>query len=191
MGGNGEMHTDVTGREGPVLARPDRPVHLLDRFADEMDYLLDGFGLGHRRPDPGLRAGSAAVGEWLPDVEMLEHSDQLIVRVDLPGLSREDVNVDVTRNTVTIQGERKRTHGHTGIHRSERNYGSFCRVISLPEGALTDQAKATFKDGVLEVTMPAAPQAVRHGRQLEIHEAEGGIPRSPTWEEWGPANEHI
>jgi Hsp20/alpha crystallin family protein len=59
---------------------------------------------------------------------------------------------------LTIQGERKREHEQEkgGVYRSERRYGSFCRSITLPEGAMTDQAKATFKDGVLEIAMPAA-----------------------------------
>jgi HSP20 family protein len=56
------------------------------------------------------------------------------------------------------------------VYRSERSYGSFRRVIPIPEGAMTDQAKANFKDGVLEITIPAPPEQVRRGRRLEISE---------------------
>jgi HSP20 family protein len=85
-------------------------------------------------------------------------------------LKREDVTVDLTDDSVCIQGERKqeREEEREGYYRSERSYGSFCRVIPLPEGAMTDQAKANFKDGVLEITMPAPPES--KGRRLEIAE---------------------
>ncbi len=103
---------------------------------------------------------------------MLQRNNELVIRADLPGLSKDDVKVDVTEDAVTIQGERKREHEEEkgGVYRSERSYGSFSRVIALPEGAMTDQAKASFKDGVLEITMPAPPEAVTRGRKLEITE---------------------
>ena len=92
---------------------------------------------------------------------MLQRNNELVIRADLPGLTKDDVKVDVTEDAVTIQGERKREHEEEkgGVYRSERSYGSFTRVIALPEGAITDQAKAIFKDGVLEVTTPTPPEA--------------------------------
>jgi HSP20 family protein len=64
--------------------------------------------------------------------------------------------VDITEDAVTIQGERRREYEEEreSMYRSERSYGSFCRVIPLPDGAVTDQAKATFRNGVLEITIP-------------------------------------
>jgi HSP20 family protein len=89
---------------------------------------------------------------------------------DLPGLSKDDLSIELTDDAVTIQGERKAEHKEEreGYYRSERSYGSFCRVIPLPDGAMTEQAKANFRDGVLEVTMPAPP--VPNARRLEIGE---------------------
>jgi HSP20 family protein len=86
-------------------------------------------------------------------------------------MKREDVNVEITDNEITISGERRHEQEteREGIYRSERTYGSFSRTIPLPEGAMTDQAKAAFRDGVLEITVPAPPQATR-GRRLEIKE---------------------
>jgi HSP20 family protein len=86
------------------------------------------------------------------------------------GLKREDVNVEVMDDAVIIQGERKfdKDEERDGIYRSERSYGSFYRAVPLPEGAITDQAKANFRDGVLEVTMPCPPAP--KGRKLEITE---------------------
>jgi HSP20 family protein len=109
---------------------------------------------------------------WTPEVEVFHRDNELVVRADLPGLSREDIKVDVTDDRITIQGERKSEHEdkREGLYRTERSYGSFARVIPLPEGTITDQAKATFKDGVLEITMPAPPEQVRRGRRLDITE---------------------
>ena len=84
----------------------------------------------------------------------------------------DDVKVEVTEDAVTVQGERRREHEEErgGVYRSERSYGSFYRVIPLPDGAIPDQAKATFKDGVLEIRMPAPPDQVTRGRRLDIKE---------------------
>jgi HSP20 family protein len=103
---------------------------------------------------------------------VFHRNDELVVRADLPGLKKDDVKVDVTENGITIRGERKREHEEEreGLYHSERSYGSFYRLIPLPDGAITDQAKAKFKDGVLEITMPAPPEHVRRGRRLEITE---------------------
>ncbi len=153
------------------------PFRTFERFAEEMDHLFDdfGFGRGWLSPRRGFgwpRALIRGTEGWLPDVEMLQRNNELVIRADLPGLAKEDVKVEVTEDSVTIQGERKREHEEEkgGVYRSERSYGSFSRVIALPEGAITDQAKAIFKDGVLEVTMPAPPESVKHGRRLEIAE---------------------
>lgn len=152
------------------------PFQMLDRLAGEMDRLFDnfGFGRGWLTPRFGLGAPRATEsGLWLPDVEILQRNNTLVIRADLPGLTKDDVKVDVTEDAVTIQGERKREHEEekAGVYRSERSYGSFFRTIAVPEGTMTDQAKATFKDGVLEVTMPAPPESVKRGRRLEITDA--------------------
>jgi HSP20 family protein len=100
----------------------------------------------------------------------LQKNNELTIKADLPGLKREEVSVDITDDAVCIQVERKgeREEEREGLYRSERSYGSFCRVIPLPDGAITDQAKANFRDGVLEITMPAPPAS--KGRRLEIAE---------------------
>jgi HSP20 family protein len=140
----------------------------LQRMADEMDRMFEDFGVGHRGPGPIWREPGA--GAWAPDVEVFQRNNELTIRADLPGLKREEVSVDVTDDAVTIEGERKheQEEEREGLYRSERSYGSFCRVIPLPQGAITDEAKATFKNGVLEITMPAPPAS--KGRRLEIAE---------------------
>jgi HSP20 family protein len=141
------------------------------RIADEMDRMMSGFGLGSRwAAAPSWRAAEA--GLWAPDIDVYQKHDQLVIKADLPGLRKDEVSVEIADDSVTIQGERKTEHKdeREGYFRSERSYGSFCRVIPLPEGAMTDQAKANFHDGVLEVTLPAPPQVTK-GRKLEITEA--------------------
>lgn len=134
----------------------------LDRFADEIESVFNGFGINRRRP-----------GVWAPDVELSQRDHELVVRADLPGMKREDVHVDVTDHDITISGERRQEQREEreGFYRTERSYGTFCRTIALPEGALADQATATFKDGVLEVKLPAPPEQVTRGRRLEIKDS--------------------
>jgi len=145
------------------------PFRAMQRMADEMDRLFDDFGFGRRWLRPSWRETGAEI--WAPEVEVSQKNNELTIRADLPGLKREDVTVDITDNDVTIQGERKheKEEEREGYYRTERGYGSFCRVIPLPEGAISEQAKANFKDGVLEITIPAPPAS--KGRRLEIAEA--------------------
>jgi HSP20 family protein len=144
------------------------PFRSLQRAADEMDRLFDDLGFGRSWRRAPLWSTSAE-SLWAPDIDVYQKDDTLVIKADLPGLRKDEVSVDVTDDAVTIQGERKaeRQDEREGYFRSERSYGSFCRIVPLPEGAISDQAKANFHDGVLEVTMPAPPQANR-GRRLEI-----------------------
>jgi HSP20 family protein len=166
--------SDAAQRES--LQRSRRSVGLVERFADEMDRLFDDFGLGRGRlprwEQTWLASPVTAPELWAPNVEVFQRNSELVVRADLPGLKKDDVKVDVTDDSITIQGERRREQEEErgGIYRSERSYGSFRRVVALPDGAITDQAKASFRDGVLEVTMPAPPEHVTRGRRLEITE---------------------
>jgi HSP20 family protein len=163
------------GRENErMMRRQSSPFSMLERFADEMDRMFDEFGLGRGWGRPTASIGSMM--SWTPSVEVSQRNNELVIRADLPGMAKDDVKVDVSEDSITIQGERKKEQEEErgGIYRSERSYGSFYRVIGLPEGAMTDQAKATFKDGVLEITMPAPPDQVSRGRRLEISETTTG-----------------
>src|SRR5205085_11602582 len=169
-----ERATEIARRQGEGTAprQPlwrDSPFRMLEQFATEVDSLFDDFGIGRGWSRTPLRAGTQA---WAPDVEMHQQNNELIVRADLPGMKKEDVSIDVTDSEITISGERRQQEESErgGVYRSERSYGSFCRTIPLPEGTMTDQAKATFKDGVLEIKMPAPSEQVTRGRRLEINE---------------------
>jgi len=110
--------------------------------------------------------------DWSPAIDVFQRGNDLVVRADVPGLSKDDVTVDIADDQLTIRGERRYDHEEErdGVFRSERSYGSFCRVIPLPQGAIADSAKATFNNGVLEIVVQAPSFDVRRGRRVEIKE---------------------
>ena len=132
------------------------PFDLVRRFSDEMQ----GF-FGH-------------AATWEPNIEVFQRGSELVIRADLPGLSKGDVIVEVADDAVTIRGERREQHEeqHDGFFRTERVYGTFYRVIPLPEGARAETAKATFNNGVLEVVVQAPRRATDRGRRIEVQESQ-------------------
>jgi len=125
----------------------------LTRMQEEMNRFFDDFFGEQRR---GL-----AEGAWLPAVDVSETDSELVVRAELPGMSHEDIEINVQDNILTLKGEKKqeKKEEKENFHRLERSYGSFSRSFSLPTGVKPDDIKATFKDGVLQVTMPKAEEA--------------------------------
>lgn len=168
-----EKQSDIARRNEQHVAHrqavASSPFRMLERFADEMDRMFDEFGFGRGWPQ---RVSGDQKMTWAPRVDIAHRNNELVIRADLPGMNKDDVTVDVTDDTVTIQGERRREREeeHEGVYRSESTYGSFYRAIPLPEGAMSDQAKASFNNGVLEITMPAPPEQVNKGRRLDINE---------------------
>jgi len=110
--------------------------------------------------------------DWAPAIDMFQRGNDLVIRADVPGLSKDDITVDIADDQVTIRGERRYDHEEErdGVFRSERSYGSFCRVVPLPQGAIADSAKANFNNGVLEIVVQAPSFDVRRGRRVEIKE---------------------
>ena len=177
--GSGQRHME-RWREGRGLSRREdfpfgslhpsdlfttSPFALMRRMMDDLDRSFGGFGEG-RGGEQGLRA------LWSPAIEVREREGNLQVCAELPGMNQQDVKVEAADDRLIIQGERKRESQdeREGFHQSERQYGSFYRVIPLPEGAKVDQAKAQFSNGVLEITIPV-PQPQPRNRQIPI---EGG-----------------
>lgn len=159
-------------RKTPEMANP---FQMMRRFTKDMERMFDDFQ-GFRFPrffelelEPFQFEREEF--EWLPRIEMIRHNGQFTVRAELPGLTKDEVKVEITNEMMTISGERKeeKEEKKDGFYRSEFNYGNFYRQIPLPEGAQTETASATFHDGVLEVTMPAA-KTMTPTRKLEIKE---------------------
>lgn len=170
-----QQATGVLGRRSPGEGGTN-PFHLFRRMSDEMEQFFDrAFGGGYTpsrgASSPGLSSGSwAGLSAWAPRIEAFQRGDQFIVRAELPGLKRDDVRVNVTDDSLIIEGERRdefeNTHGD--VYHTERSYGSFYREIALPVGTLSDNAEASFKDGVLEVKLQAPPNEVRRGRSIDV-----------------------
>jgi HSP20 family protein len=139
------------------------PFELMRRFSEEMDRAFEGL-----TPWRGAMAGET--GLWSPPIEVSEQDGSLVVCAELPGLNKDDVKVELTQDGLVIQGERKREHEerHEGWYRSERNYGSFYRLVPLPEEAADlEQARAQFDNGVLKVSIPI-PESKRKRREIPI-----------------------
>ena len=168
----GKSVTDV-GRE--QASSTGNPFAFMRRFSEEMDRLFEDFGFGQGRLAPVFERGLDQLGAlagtaWAPQVEVLERDNELMIRTDLPGMTKDDVKVDIADNAVIIRGERKseREENEKGYYRSERSYGSFYRRIPLPSGVNAEEANADFRNGVLEITMPATQPAEERRRQIEI-----------------------
>ena len=110
----------------------------------------------------------AEMATWAPQIEVREEGRNLVVNADLPGVKKDDVKVECTGEGLIIRGERKREseENRGGVYRSERSYGSFARMIPLPDGVEPDKIEAHFKDGVLAVRVPI-PESQR-SKQREI-----------------------
>lgn len=127
----------------------------LNRFMDDWPWLL-----------PGAQRGGLTTGAFIPPMDMYDHADKLVVRVDVPGLKKDDIEVSVVRDTLTLRGEKKveETQGRT---HSERFYGSFSRSVTLPVGVDSDQVTAKYQDGVLEVVLPKRQES--KPRQIAVN----------------------
>ena len=109
--------------------------------------------------------------DWSPTIDVFEKDKRLFTRVDLPGMKKEDVKVQVTEGNLTISGERKREFEEKkeNLFRCEREYGSFYRTVPLPEGVRVEDVQATFVDGVLEVSIPLPVLQKAVTKTVEIH----------------------
>ena len=153
------------------------PFSLMRRFTDNMERFFEDFN--HFRLLPFIETELAMPNwthietpMWTPEIEIFEKDNKLHVWADLPGMKKEDIEIEVTDDALIISGERRleSREKREGYYRTERSYGDFYRRIPLPEGTKTENAHATFQNGVLEVTM-AIPAKHTKGKKLEIFEA--------------------
>lgn len=117
---------------------------------------------------PTTAATNGALRRWVPAMDMVEGEEHYVLRLDLPGLSEEDVRIELEGDVLRIAGERRAEHSdrRDGFVRVERSYGSFLRSVSLPEGVDADGIAASFDRGVLEVRVPKPEQ--RRPRRVAI-----------------------
>ena len=164
----GPTQTALSQRQQSVPGIFTSPFSFMRRFGEGMEQLFAEFGGGELMP-----RGLGEIAAWTPQIEVFQREGQLIIRADLPGLKKDDVQVELRDDSVVLRGERQeeRKEEREGFYRTERTYGSFYREIPLPAGVDTSKATANFRDGVLEIMMPAA-QGEARGRQLEIQDSQ-------------------
>lgn len=140
------------------------PVAELDTIQNEMNRLFNTF---FDQPAPTSRGGAPG-RRWMPAMDLVETTDHYVLRADLPGLSDDDVNIQLQDNVLTISGERSAQHDDTeeGYYRLERAFGSFARSLTLPDGVDPDRVQAHFDCGVLEIRIPKPEQ--KKPRQVQI-----------------------
>ena len=149
-----------------ALVRMD-PVRELDSLPGNINTLFDRF---FERP------GNGGEGRrWIPAMDLVEKDDHLELRADLPGMSEDDVNVEIRDRVLTISGERKDEQEETreGYRRIERAFGRFSRSITLPDGIDPNEVEANFDNGVLVVTIPKPKEA--EPKRVEIGHGEGTV----------------
>jgi HSP20 family protein len=132
------------------------PMRDMMSMREQMDRLLTQLsGRG------GGEEGGWTAGAWTPPVEIFDTGDALVVRAELPGVAKEDVQVEVHENTLSLRGERKPDPSvkEGQYHRQERLYGPFQRTFRLPIQVDTAKVQATYRDGVLELTLPKSDAA--------------------------------
>jgi HSP20 family protein len=140
------------------------PVRELGTIQNEMNRLFNTF---FDSPS-GAPNGSVPGRRWIPAMDLVEGETHYRLRVDLPGVSEDEVNVELEDNVLTVSGERKSEHEerHEGYYRIERATGSFSRSLTLPEGVDAEAVNASFDKGVLQIEIPKPEQ--RKPRKVAI-----------------------
>ena len=137
----------------------------------DVDRMFEDF-LGHRlRPFWPERWWPAAGTEMTtPAVDLYEEKDDIVVKAELPGMEKDNIEVSLSGNRLTIKGEKKQEEEvkKEGYYRTERSYGSFLRTLELPTEVQTDKIKATFKNGILEIHLPKTEEAKKKETKIQV-----------------------
>jgi HSP20 family protein len=157
------------GKKGEVI--PWQPFSELTRWEGDMDRMFENF-LGRRlRPLWTERWWPVAGMEMAaPTVDLYDEKDDIVVKAELPGLEKDDIEVNLTEDRLTIKGEKKKEEEikKENYYRSERSYGSFVRTLELPTEVQTDKVKAAFKNGVLEIRLPKTEEAKKKEIKVKV-----------------------
>lgn len=149
------------------------PFRDLRSLQDEVNRLFST-NLSRAFGDEGI-----ARGAWMPNVDIYENKDQIVLEAELPGMNREDFDLSVENNIITLRGERRFEKKDDGdnYHRVERAYGTFTRSFTLPQTVSVEGAQAEYKNGVLRVTLPKREEV--KARRIEVSgESEAAKPRT-------------
>jgi HSP20 family protein len=157
------LHELLPVKFGSSLARRERE-RPIESLHEEMEDLFNRFFFGSEiEPYTGSRT-------FLPSVNVSEDDKEILITADLPGLDRKDIDVTVTKDSLTIKGEKKEENEEKGknFYRMERSYGSFQRVLPLTTEIDEDKMKASFKNGVLKVVLPKTARAQTAAKKISV-----------------------
>jgi HSP20 family protein len=148
------------------------PVREIDSLQGEVNRLFSTFF--DAPTTRGNGANGTTMRRWIPAMDLVETSEHFVLKADLPGMTENDVTIELENNVLTISGERKteQEDKHEGYYRLERSAGAFSRSLTLPEGIDADAIAATFDDGVLEVRVPKPVQPQPRKVQIGVGGAE-------------------
>jgi len=155
--------TKLTKPEGQVVPRTTRDLTPMEEMDRLFDRLMDG---GFLRPFdwrwPDI-AGFRRLEEQMPKVDVIDREKEVLVRAEIPGMKKDDIEITLSGDLLMIKGETEEKKEEEGeFFRSEIHRGSFTRSVRLPDEVLADKAKAHFEDGLLEVTVPKTEKPARH-----------------------------
>jgi HSP20 family protein len=160
-----EKEVEKTTRE----VTPWRPFSGLSRMERDMERMFGSF-FGRRLLDFRLPERIREIGVREPAIEVYEEKNDIVVKAEVPGMKKEEIEVNITENLLTIKGEKKKEEEikKKDYYYSERSYGSFERSIEIPHAVHSDKARASFKDGVLEIRLPKTEEAKRKEVKLKV-----------------------
>ena len=130
--------------------KPYRPFGELATLREEMDKIWNRF-FGEWPGTESFR------GEWAPSLDVSETTENILVKAEVPGMDAKDIDISLANDVLTIKGK-KEQEKEENYHRTERSYGSFSRSIRLPHEVQSDKIKASYKDGVLKITLPKSEE---------------------------------
>jgi len=159
-------------KPGKAIEKP-APARAVSPF-EEMERMMEGFfPRGWLRPFrwqwPSWGELPAPFEGKVPHVDVIDRDEEIVVRAEVPGVEKKDLDVSLTENTVTIKGEARREEKEEkgDYYRCEISRGTFARTVMLPAEVDADKAKASFEDGVLELTLPKVEKSKRHSIKLD------------------------
>ncbi len=126
--------------------------------------------------------GNGELQRWSPAMDLVEADDHFVLRADLPGLTEEDVDIEIRDNALRVSGERKSEHEQRerGWYRMERSFGRFSRSLTLPDGVDPDAIAASFDRGVLEVRIPKPEERKPRRVQIEVGGGKSAVEGTAT-----------
>src|SRR4030043_1019466 len=131
------------------------PFREFERMRRDMDRFWDSFLEG------GSRKRTEEGGEWLPSLDVAETKNELVVKAEVPGMDPKNIDISLSEGVLTIKGEKKeeKEEKEADYHFVERSYGSFTRLVQLPKEVKSDKISASYKNGILKVTLPKSEEA--------------------------------